>query len=112
MEAAAAGGARLVRFATTRQGIPGTAPRLRLLTRRASALGLTILVEGSTRSVGLAMMGLGATVIFLDQHFYDAGERSEEHTSALQSRGHLVCRLLLEKKKYSEQRAYCDSWPD
>src|SRR5690625_5603062 len=29
-------------------------------------------------------------------HFPDA--RSEEHTSELQSRGHLVCRLLLEKK--------------
>src|SRR5690625_6802365 len=28
-----------------------------------------------------------------------AGYRSEEHTSELQSRGHLVCRLLLEKKK-------------
>src|SRR5439155_24918070 len=27
--------------------------------------------------------------------------RSEEHTSELQSRGHLVCRLLLEKKKES-----------
>src|SRR5439155_15524855 len=26
-------------------------------------------------------------------------KRSEEHTSELQSRGHLVCRLLLEKKK-------------
>src|SRR5690625_6718849 len=29
----------------------------------------------------------------------EAGKRSEEHTSELQSRGHLVCRLLLEKKK-------------
>src|SRR5439155_21368078 len=28
-----------------------------------------------------------------------AWTRSEEHTSELQSRGHLVCRLLLEKKK-------------
>src|SRR5437870_10752315 len=28
--------------------------------------------------------------------------RSEEHTSELQSRGHLVCRLLLEKKKRCE----------
>src|SRR2546422_5942327 len=28
-----------------------------------------------------------------------AGSRSEEHTSELQSRLHLVCRLLLEKKK-------------
>src|SRR5690625_5911729 len=30
---------------------------------------------------------------------YNLIERSEEHTSELQSRGHLVCRLLLEKKK-------------
>src|SRR2546422_1907236 len=30
-----------------------------------------------------------------------AGHRSEEHTSELQSRLHLVCRLLLEKKKKS-----------
>src|SRR5690554_7020193 len=29
-------------------------------------------------------------------------ERSEEHTSELQSRPHLVCRLLLEKKNQSE----------
>src|SRR5207253_8936105 len=29
----------------------------------------------------------------------DMSARSEEHTSELQSRGHLVCRLLLEKKK-------------
>src|SRR5207253_9709725 len=28
--------------------------------------------------------------------------RSEEHTSELQSRGHLVCRLLLEKKKTTQ----------
>src|SRR5439155_16885122 len=28
-----------------------------------------------------------------------SANRSEEHTSELQSRGHLVCRLLLEKKK-------------
>src|SRR5690625_5743384 len=28
-----------------------------------------------------------------------SSKRSEEHTSELQSRGHLVCRLLLEKKK-------------
>src|SRR5690625_6850498 len=31
---------------------------------------------------------------------YGLEKRSEEHTSELQSRGHLVCRLLLEKKKY------------
>src|SRR5689334_20111033 len=31
-------------------------------------------------------------------------ERSEEHTSELQSQFHLVCRLLLEKKKKKKQR--------
>src|SRR5690625_7078271 len=30
--------------------------------------------------------------------------RSEEHTSELQSRGHLVCRLLLEKKKIKQRK--------
>src|SRR5207253_9727917 len=30
--------------------------------------------------------------------------RSEEHTSELQSRGHLVCRLLLEKKKKKKNK--------
>src|SRR2546422_2022508 len=42
--------------------------------------------------------------------------RSEEHTSELQSRLHLVCRLLLEKKKNKQRQAamtkvtttYCD----
>src|SRR5207253_7654728 len=35
----------------------------------------------------------------------DGPRRSEEHTSELQSRGHLVCRLLLEKKKAESARA-------
>src|SRR5690554_7346609 len=30
-------------------------------------------------------------------------QRSEEHTSELQSRPHLVCRLLLEKKKHNNE---------
>src|SRR2546422_8088908 len=34
----------------------------------------------------------------------DLAARSEEHTSELQSRLHLVCRLLLEKKKYKENK--------
>src|SRR2546429_5159837 len=33
--------------------------------------------------------------------------RSEEHTSELQSRLHLVCRLLLEKKKNTQRCCYC-----
>src|SRR3989442_9782531 len=38
--------------------------------------------------------------------------RSEEHTSELQSRPHLVCRLLLEKKKKAtHQPASLHTWP-
>src|SRR3712207_7093769 len=37
----------------------------------------------------------------LDTSAGSAGARSEEHTSELQSRQYLVCRLLLEKKKKS-----------
>src|SRR3712207_6940982 len=44
--------------------------------------GIASLVEGATGSWDAAV-----------------GERSEEHTSELQSRQYLVCRLLLEKKK-------------
>src|SRR5437660_9743176 len=33
--------------------------------------------------------------------------RSEEHTSELQSRGHLVCRLLLEKKNECTDQEVC-----
>src|SRR5690625_6710821 len=40
-------------------------------------------------------------------HATQVKERSEEHTSELQSRGHLVCRLLLEKKKM--RRTQCDT---
>src|SRR5690625_6009786 len=40
-----------------------------------------------------------AEIIVLDT----SDVRSEEHTSELQSRGHLVCRLLLEKKKQKQQ---------
>src|SRR2546421_7968746 len=37
-------------------------------------------------------------------------ERSEEHTSELQSRSDLVCRLLLEKKKTSTSRMSLKTW--
>src|SRR5260221_5207615 len=38
------------------------------------------------------------------------GDRSEEHTSELQSHSDLVCRLLLEKKKKRDQSAMW-TWP-
>src|SRR5207253_6956904 len=43
--------------------------------------------------------GLSAEARLRSQHGRGQQVRSEEHTSELQSRGHLVCRLLLEKKK-------------
>src|SRR3712207_9338548 len=41
----------------------------------------------------------GAGVVADDEHDLVLRARSEEHTSELQSRQYLVCRLLLEKKK-------------
>src|SRR5207253_3946804 len=43
--------------------------------------------------------GCGSISLTRCPHRSDPQDRSEEHTSELQSRGHLVCRLLLEKKK-------------
>src|SRR5262249_60553245 len=40
------------------------------------------------------------------QQLQPGGFRSEEHTSELQSLTNLVCRLLLEKKKKTQQREY------
>src|SRR5690625_6046577 len=52
----------------------------------------TIRFFASARSAGTTLPWRGGEVVV---------ERSEEHTSELQSRGHLVCRLLLEKKNWS-----------
>src|SRR5690625_6416796 len=64
---------------------------------------LAVLVLGAAASTPVQVL-LALTVITLaasaaDHVGYLLGRRrSEEHTSELQSRGHLVCRLLLEKK--------------
>src|SRR2546429_7035463 len=52
--------------------------------------------------------------VALQDAFVHRGVRSEEHTSELQSRLHLVCRLLLEKKKKHRFRhcpGYRAYWP-
>src|SRR5439155_19796724 len=56
------------------------------------------------RSLARDAAGRGLSVLMCERGDL-AGERSEEHTSELQSRGHLVCRLLLEKKKPMPQAA-------
>src|SRR2546429_3656183 len=52
---------------------------------------------------GLQHGGQVGALVRVDELLFDGGQReqhrSEEHTSELQSRLHLVCRLLLEKKK-------------
>src|SRR5690625_633950 len=67
---------------------------------RVELLGLSVLDVGAVTSQATTHPddppGAGTTVSGL--------ERSEEHTSELQSRGHLVCRLLLEKKKEKHQK--------
>src|SRR5438309_8094649 len=79
-------------------------------TRRSSDLlvaGVVALVEAGAESNARAGTRLGHLPAFggcpgdglLDQDVL----RSEEHTSELQSQFHLVCRLLLEKKKKKQQ---------
>src|SRR5690625_6336053 len=53
---------------------------------------LVIIHDGKKKRAGYLRWGL------VPSWAKDERIRSEEHTSELQSRGHLVCRLLLEKK--------------
>src|SRR5690348_7689769 len=82
---------------TVAPSTPATATRP---PRRRAVLGTLLFVLGFTAvfaSVGVAFGGLGA---LLERHSVVLTQvRSEEHTSELQSPVHLVCRLLLEKKK-------------
>src|SRR3712207_7048065 len=58
-------------------------------------------VAGFTKSVALEGATSGVTVNCISPGYVRTPLRSEEHTSELQSRQYLVCRLLLEKKKNS-----------
>src|SRR5438876_7128907 len=57
--------------------------------------------EPGTYSIRLTVRDPGVRTRRLDSGYYvrNPAARSEEHTSELQSPVHLVCRLLLEKKK-------------
>src|SRR2546429_2840609 len=55
---------------------------------------------GPRRQRGVSRCGGAARSQRADRPGVPGGLRSEEHTSELQSRLHLVCRLLLEKKNY------------
>src|SRR3989449_10964972 len=55
---------------------------------------VVVAVENTSKTIGMIR----------DAHHFAVNVRSEEHTSELQSRLHLVCRLLLEKKKKKTRR--------
>src|SRR5690606_40153653 len=57
-------------------------------------------ISGIVNSMPVMLIGLDEH-LQVTQWNRTAEERSEEHTSELQSRENLVCRLLLEKKKYT-----------
>src|SRR5690625_2648605 len=63
--------------------------KLRVTVRTSSAAA----VKTSSRRLSVSILVPGLSLVI------SGPSRSEEHTSELQSRGHLVCRLLLEKKK-------------
>src|SRR5690554_7775636 len=81
---------------------PRTSPRIHDLIYAGSlALEVTSLLDnGAVRCMALApVRGLGLGMPVKATGAPIQVPRSEEHTSELQSRPHLVCRLLLEKKK-------------
>src|SRR3712207_7915492 len=65
----------------------------RLIRGRCASPGIDLAAGLSTRPRGRRGLHVGRAE--------EVGKRSEEHTSELQSRQYLVCRLLLEKKRHT-----------
>src|SRR2546422_7761718 len=61
--------------------------------------------ERQEHTVRVEQVRGGVVEAWHDVHVAVVDGRSEEHTSELQSRLHLVCRLLLEKKKKNQKKA-------
>src|SRR3712207_6928290 len=72
--------------------------------RGRPATGVRWCTGGGTACASAAPASTGATRASSPAPWPSPGARSEEHTSELQSRQYLVCRLLLEKKKYHKHR--------
>src|SRR5690625_3706696 len=68
--------------------------------------------EQAMRQVKAVSSATGEEFEALREQAKELGARSEEHTSELQSRGHLVCRLLLEKKQRRASRTGSDPRAD
>src|SRR5690554_7124843 len=76
--------------------LPSELSRLQQLAAKFTQVLLYVLMLAQPLSGWLMRNAEGLPVSFF---------RSEEHTSELQSRPHLVCRLLLEKKNMSKVKA-------
>src|SRR5256884_2945201 len=77
-------------------------------TRRSSDLCRKLFAEAASGMLfefSATQNVVEATAFWGDSHISESAfaPRSEEHTSELQSRLHLVCRLLLEKKKNTDK---------
>src|SRR2546429_2885065 len=87
-----------------------------LLTRDAEQLPRTVgrSSRGLDAECAASALLIAAQCQILKEETLSRAKRSEEHTSELQSRLHLVCRLLLEKKKkdnsYSRSSLVAVSW--
>src|SRR5207253_3834554 len=79
---------RFRRFASARRTRCSPVERMLLSRTESFAAGSRCACSRSTTNIPKRLAGLS---------------RSEEHTSELQSRGHLVCRLLLEKKNNKKE---------
>src|SRR3712207_7034707 len=83
----------------SQQTKPFSASRLHLLGRRRHGPNEIVPAGDATfMHEGLGSVG----IVQIQDRGLHKHVRSEEHTSELQSRQYLVCRLLLEKKKYSK----------
>src|SRR5205823_2068868 len=81
--------------------LAGTVLAAGVASLRAQDVGLAV----GTRAPAVAVEDLDGKSVDLGQYIgRQPVVRSEEHTSELQSLAYLVCRLLLEKKKYTRQR--------
>src|SRR3712207_8328114 len=86
-------------YTTLFRSEPGTDPGL--LADLTGDPGAHVLIPGPLSRAAVATLVRERLDVHAEEPFCDACHvaRSEEHTSELQSRQYLVCRLLLEKKK-------------
>ncbi|MFI0422610.1 hypothetical protein [Spongiactinospora sp. 9N601] len=74
LERLAAASVRAVRLFPDEQGVEAGFPSVRHVVKRATAFGMTILTGGDVRRFWAPCGGVGATVVFLDTHFYHLGD--------------------------------------